>query len=314
MFKLMYLNFTDLRVKQSHVDRFKEKNINQYKIDKESPKHQYYLDYRSKLYQNHPRTQYPTDKIYEQINLTEVQNFYKDRFIDGADFDFIFVGDFKFEVIEPLIEKYIGSLVSLDRQDAFIDHGVRRTQSKDYIEYIEDDPKKATVLRIYNKKFNYKFREMIKSRLLFNILDKLLFDEVREKDNLVYSISAGKNFDQKIPIELISFYTYFNSDPKNIDIIKEKIDIEIDKIKNKDFDLQIFKDQKLALKNNYKTSGETNSFWSGALTDAKKNSLNIERISYREAMLNSITINDIVKLANYYFDENYLRSVSLVAE
>ena len=314
MFKLMYLNFTDLRVKQSHVDRFKEKNINQYKIDKESPKHQYYLDYRSKLYQNHPRTQYPTDKVYEQINLAEVQDFYKDRFIDGADFDFIFVGDFKFEIIEPLIEKYIGSLVSLDREDAFVDHGIRRTQGKEYIEYSEDDPKKATVIRFYNKKFNYKFREMIKSRLLFNILDKLLFDEVREKSNLVYSISASKNFDQKIPIELISFYTYFNSDPKNIDIIKEKIDIEINKIKNKDFDLQIFKDQKLALKNNYKTSGETNSFWLGVLTDAKQNGLNIERISYREAMLNSITVNDIVKLAYYYFDENYLRSVSLVAE
>ena len=107
MFKMLYLNFTDLRVKQNHVDRFIEKSINQYIIDKENPKHESNLDYRKKLYQDHPRTMYPTDEFFEQISLEEVQNFYKDRFIDGGSFDFIIVGDFEFETIEPLIEKYI---------------------------------------------------------------------------------------------------------------------------------------------------------------------------------------------------------------
>ena len=43
-----------------------------------------------------------------------------------------------------------------------------------------------------------------------------------------------ENFDQKIPIELISFYTYFDSDPKNVDKIKDKIDLVINKIKTKE--------------------------------------------------------------------------------
>ena len=314
MFKLLYLNFTDLRVNQTHVDRFKKVKINEYKIDKESPKYEYYLEISKKTYQDHPRTQYVTDKKFEQIDLTEVQNFYKDRFIDGGNFDFVFVGDFKFEIIEPLIEKYIGSLKSLDRNDVFIDHNIRRNQNKEYIEYVEEDPKKATVIRIYNKEFNYSYKEKIKSRLLFSILDKLLFDEVREKDNLVYSISASKNFDQKIPIDLMSFYTYFNSDPKNVDKIKDKIDLVINKIKIKDFDLQIFKDQKLALKNSYKSGLQTNGFWLNMLTDARQHNLSIERITNTDAMLKSISLNDIAKLANYYFDENYSRSVMLLAE
>ena len=224
------------------------------------------------------------------------------------------MGDFKFEIIESLIEKYIGSLKSLDRNDVFIDHNIRRNQNKEYIEYVEEDPKKATVIRIYNKEFNYSYKEKIKSRLLFSILDKLLFDEVREKDNLVYSISASKNFDQKIPIDLMSFYTYFNSDPKNVDKIKDKIDLVINKIKIKDFDLQIFKDQKLALKNSYKSGLQTNGFWLNMLTDARQHNLSIERITNTDAMLKSISLNDIAKLANYYFDENYTRSVMLLAE
>ena len=314
MFKLLYLNFTDLRINQTHVDRFKKIKINKYKIDKESPKHQYYLEFRKKTYQDHPRLQYATDKNFEQINLTEVQNFYKDRFIDGGDFDFVFVGDFKFEIIEPLIEKYIGSLKSSDRDDVYIDHNIRRNQNKEYIEYAEEDPKKATVMRIYNKEFNYSFKEKIKSRLLFSILDKLLFNEVREKDNLVYSISASKLFDQKIPIELMSFYTYFESDPKNIDKIKDKIDLVINKIKTKDLDLQIFKDQKLALKNSYKSSLRSNGFWLNVLTDARQHNLSIERITNTDAMLKSISLNDIARLADYYFDENYTRTVQLLAE
>ena len=150
--------------------------------------------------------------------------------------------------------------------------------------------------------------------MLFSILDKLLFDEVREKDNLVYSISASKYFDQKIPIELMSFYTYFEADPKNVQKIKDKIDLVINKIKTKDFDLQIFKDQKLSLKNSYQSSLQSNDFWFNVLMDARQHNLSIERITNEDVMLKSISLNDIARLADYYFDENYTRSVMLLAE
>jgi zinc protease len=149
---------------------------------------------------------------------------------------------------------------------------------------------------------------------LFSILDKLLFDEVREKDNLVYSISASKYFDQKIPIELMSFYTYFEADPKNVQKIKDKIDLVINKIKTKDFDLQIFKDQKLALKNSYQSSLESNDFWFSVLMDARQHNLSIERITNADVILKSISLNDIIRLADYYFDEKYTRTVQLLAE
>ena len=76
MFRMLYLNFTDLRIKQSHVDQFKEKEINQYNIDVSNPKHQSNLDYRKKLYQNHPRTQYADAEYLKKINLKHVQEFY----------------------------------------------------------------------------------------------------------------------------------------------------------------------------------------------------------------------------------------------
>ena len=96
--------------------------------------------------------------------------------------------------------------------------------------------------------------------------------------------------------------------------IADKIDIVINKIKTKNFDLQIFKDQKLALKNSYKSSLRSNGFWLNVLTDARQHNLSIERITNTDAMLKSISLSDIAKLANYYFDEKYTRSVMLLAE
>ena len=239
MFRMLYLNFTDLRIKQSHVDQFKEKEINQYNIDASNPKHQSNLDYRKKLYQNHPRTQYADAEYLKKINLKHVQEFYEDRFMDGGSFDFVIVGDFEFATIEPLIEQYIGSLPNTVRDDPHIDHGIRYTQNREYTEYKEDDPKKASVFRLYFKDFKFSYREKVKSYLLLGILDKLLFDEIREKDNLVYSISSSKYLDEKYPKEVTAYYIYYQSDPNNVETINQKIDILLEKIKNKDFDLKI---------------------------------------------------------------------------
>ncbi|MDA1181573.1 MAG: insulinase family protein [Proteobacteria bacterium] len=314
MFKMLYLNFTDLRIKQSHVDQFKEKEINQYNIDASNPKHQSNLDYRKKLYQNHPRTQYADAEYLKKINLKHVQEFYEDRFMDGGSFDFVIVGDFEFATIEPLIEQYIGSLPNTVRDDPHIDHGIRYTQNREYIEYKEDDPKKASVFRLYFKDFKYSYREKLKSYLLLGILDKLLFDEIREKDNLVYSISSSKYLDEKYPKEVTAYYIYYQSDPNNVETINQKIDILLEKIKNKDFDLKILDNQKLTIKNGNDSARNTNAFWLNSILNAIKFDLNIEQLTYLNTMVDSITLNEIASLAKQYFDDKYLEDVNFISE
>ena len=314
MFKLLYLNFTDLRVKQSHVDFYKDKKINQYNIDKKNPKHSKQLESRKKLFQDHPRAQYPTNEFYNKITLKSVKDFYVDRFKDGANFNFVIVGDFEFNKIEPLIEKYIGSLPQVDRQDGYIDHGIRYNLGSEEIRYEQQDAKKANVSRIYFKKFNNTYKERYKSYLLFSIIDKLFFDEIREKDNLVYSISSNKYFDQYSPIELISFYINYQADPKNVDKIDKKINSILKKIKKSDFDLKIFKDKKLTLINDYKTNLNSNYAWLSTIYKTDYNDLNLERVMNLETIINSITTREIAQLANKYFDGIYFSDIELISD
>ena len=114
------------------------------------------------------------------------------------------------------------ALPKIDRVDEYIDHGIRYTKDKHELTYKEEDHKKAVITRIYFKEFNSSIKERFKFNLLFSVADKMLRDVVREKYNLVYSITMSKYFDQFKPIEMISFYTYFASDPENVETIKKK--------------------------------------------------------------------------------------------
>ena len=142
----------------------------------------------------------------------------------------------------------------------------------------------------------------------------MLHEQVREKDNLVYSIAMNKYFDQFKPIEMISFYTYFGSNPENVETIKNKIDDVFKDIKNKNFDQQIMIDQKTVLINEFKENLRKNSYWHTLLEYSDQNNQNLERFMNIELIINSITANDISRLAKKYFNDKYFRDIQLTAE
>ena len=59
------------------------------------------------------------------MNLDKSLAFYKDRFADASDFIFVFVGSFDLPTMRPLVEKYLGSLPSLRRNEMVKDVGMR---------------------------------------------------------------------------------------------------------------------------------------------------------------------------------------------
>ena len=49
----------------------------------------------------------------DKLNYDRMLQIYKERFADGDDFEFYFVGDIDIEEATPLFEKYLGSLPAL---------------------------------------------------------------------------------------------------------------------------------------------------------------------------------------------------------
>ena len=314
LFKLLYVNFNDLRIQKHHVNLFKSEEIDQLKIQMQNPMYSFQKDFFNKFYLENPRMSYVTVEEYENINLKEVNEFYKERFQNSGDFTFAIVGDFKFDEIELLIKKYIGSLNLSNKEDTYIERNILTNPYKEKILYKEENPVKASVTRFYNKKFNNIFPNRLKNKLLISIIDKLIFNEVREKDKLVYSAGSYEFFSQKKPVGLTSILINFNSDPKNIEIINNKIDEILANISKKNFDKQIFINQKKSLIKDYEESLNSNIFWLGAIMKAEKYNESFERINFYEQIINQITLNEISKLAKRYFDENYFETTQLIKQ
>ena len=314
LFKLLYVNFNDLRIQKHHVNLFKSEEIDQLKIQMQNPMYSFQKDFFNKFYLENPRMSYVTVEEYENINLKEVNEFYKERFQNSGDFTFAIVGDFKFDEIELLIKKYIGSLNLSNKEDTYIERNILTNPYKEKILYKEENPVKASVTRFYNKKFNNIFPNRLKNKLLISIIDKLIFNEVREKDKLVYSAGSYEFFSQKKPVGLTSILINFNSDPKNIEIINNKIDDILANISKKNFDKQIFINQKKSLIKDFEESLNSNIFWLGAIMKAEKYNESFERINFYEQIINQITLNDISKLAKRYFDENYFETTQLIKQ
>jgi zinc protease len=77
------------------------------------------------LTQNHVRSQPLTPATVGRMNLARSLAFYQDRFADASDFTFVFVGSFDLQTMRPLVEKYLGSLPSLRRNEMVKDVGIR---------------------------------------------------------------------------------------------------------------------------------------------------------------------------------------------
>ena len=150
--------------------------------------------------------------------------------------------------------------------------------------------------------------------MLLAVLDKMLFNQIREKDNLVYSISSAKYFDEKVPKEMTSYYIYYTADPINVELINSKIKELLENIQNKKFDQKIFEEQKIALKKDFDAGLKTNSFWLSSILNAAKYNQNIEKLTYLNSIIDSITLREITKLAKQLFDENYFENVDFIAE
>ena len=192
------------------------------------------------------------------------------------------MGDFKINEVEAFASKYIGSLNFDNKKDNFIDHKTRVNQKRTEVSYKEEDPIKASVLRFYNKRFNNNLTQRYKAKLLMAIVDKIFFNEIREKDKLVYSIFMGEYFSQKLPIGLISIILGYDSDPKNVEVINKKIENILNEVKIKSFDKQVFVNQKKALINELKKEQNTNKYWIDSLIRADKYKENFERHAYIE--------------------------------
>jgi predicted Zn-dependent peptidase len=183
--------------------------------------------FSEKFYSNYLSTPViGTEESIKSIQLQDLKNFYS-SFYKKENMLISVCSPMKQGEVESLLVKYFGEQ---DGEAAFIltpeKTKVRKTQT---VIVPRQDLEQAHVVWAWPS-FKYGSKEVYAAAVLGNILgdgmDSRLFQEVREKANLVYGIGAGNSADRTSG----TFSIHFSTRPQNLDQAKDIILAEIEKV------------------------------------------------------------------------------------
>jgi len=259
MFQLIYLRFTQPRADATAFTVLTTQARTALANQTASPAFAFNQALTTIMGQNHPRRRVTTAATIDEWNLDKSLAFYKDRFADASGFTFVFVGSFDLPAIKPLVERYLGGLPSLHRNETWKDVGARPPTG--VIERKVEkgiEPKSQTAI-LFTGPFEYDPAHRTSLRAMTQILQTRLLETIREELGGTYSITVGGN-GQKIPNEEYQVAVQFGSDPQRTDDLIKRVFDEIEKFKTGGPTEKQLNDEKEALQREFETSSQQNGY------------------------------------------------------
>ncbi len=249
----------------------------------------------------HPRTPILTKQSIEKISLDDMQKIYTDRFSNADEFTFFIVGNVEQETVVPLVEKYIGSLPVLGRNETWINRKVEQPKGKITREIsLPLTIPKSTVFIAFAEDLKYNPYNYLGLEVIMGILDIVYTEKVREDEGGTYGVGISLSA-QKRPNQIGEGIITFDCDPVRANDLKAIIYRELDNmIANGPTRENLDK----SVNNLLKTREENklhNSYWMNMLTRYYSYGIDSNDPANYENILKSFTIKDIRKIARKMF-------------
>lgn len=307
MLQLTHLYFTDPRKDQESFQSFISKNKALYKNLLANPRYYYSDTVQRVMSRNHPRGGgLPTVEDWNKVDFDKVFEVYSDRFADAGDFTFLFVGNFKVDAIQPMLERYLGSLPSTGRKEKWKDTGVRPPDGPLTEKvYKGSEPQSIVVMR-FEKQAPYDREQAYYFNAFAEALDIKLIEVLREEKGGVYS--AGSNASaEEYPYDHYAFSISFPCAPENVDDLTQTTLNLIKELRANgpsEEDLHKIKETQRRMR---QENLKNNNYWLNALKSYYYHGEDPEKMMDYDKRVDSLSIDHIKKAANKYLDpEKYV--------
>ena len=251
---------------------------------------------------------FPGDEDFDAINYDKTYDFHVDRFADANDFFYYFVGNFDTDILEKLVETYLGSLPATDDEDEIV---VPEFRQKDvFNEFIVEkgtDPKSFVNID-WIEEVAYDREISLASSALSDVVTNKLIEKLREDEGGVYGVGARSSFSE-IPYPQLSFSIVFPCGPEKAkDLINFSLELIEDIRKNgiSDEDLEKVKESRRV---DYKENVEENSYWLSYLNNTDRYNRDPYRLYNYLDVVDALTTEDLQNIALQYLDENYFLAI-----
>ncbi|MDA0709204.1 MAG: insulinase family protein [bacterium] len=315
MFQLIYLKFMSPRADSSAFVAFEDRIRGMLQNRNLSPDAAFNDTIQVTMSQYDIRSRPFSMQVLEEMDLQKSLAIYKDRFADASDFTFVLVGNFEPEKIRPLVERYLGGLPALIRNET-----ARNVAARPPVGIVEKtvargrEPKSRTVIQFTgefewgDRLHRYRFDAMV------DVLRIKLREVLREDEGGTYGVGVrGSSWQHPEPRYNISIS--FGCDPERLDALTKLVFAQIDSMKLTPVDQSYVDKVTETDLRTRETDFKENSYWRGALRSAYEEYWDpIEVLTYADEVIRKLNLSDVQAAANRYLNtENYAR-FSLVPE
>ncbi len=264
----------------------------------------------SALYQNHPRRQPTTIASIDNINFNRSFEIYKDRFADGGDFTFFFVGNIDEKTFRPMVETYLASLPTKGRKETWTDPKINIAKtplSKNVVKGIEP---KSTVQLMYVNEFKYSRRNVFEMNALVKLLSTKLREKIREEKGGTYGVQVYPNA-SKYPKEQYQITISFGCAPEKAEELMAAALKEVeDVIQSGTDDKNLVKIKETFLRER-ETDLKENRFWLNYVSASYYNGLDLMELKQYNDWVKALTTKDLKKMAKKYIKKANLLKFTL---
>ena len=220
--QLMYLYFTDMRFDADEYNVGKQQIAAVLPNVLQTPNFKFQQEMQRTISGGNPRTVILDEKVLEQADVKVIERNYRKLFNDAAGAVVYIVGNVDPATLQPLVEKYFGSLPKGKKAFKWVDTGERIPEGRVLNEFkVDMQTPKTTVYQFYTSyDFKYSVAEKVNLTAAEYILDMIYTETLRESEGGTYGASSSISV-SKYPVDRALVRVYFDTNPSSADKLRE---------------------------------------------------------------------------------------------
>lgn len=326
LFQLIHLAFTEPRFEERALDAVRQRMIQQVRGAEASPQGVFGRRFQALYSAGDPRRAPLTVEDLQAITLEQVEQVYRDRFADPADFALFLAGNLEGEALEELIRRYLAGIGTplAGRADEPV------TDERGFLESVQDRgyelPREvvqetvrtgsepvAQVGIIFHNDYEWSRRENHRFNSLSDLLNIRLREVIREEAGGTYGVgAAGWRFREPHP--RVFMQVFFGMDPERSDELIERTFEVIEEVRREPVDEDYVERIQAQQRESYRRNLRENSYWLASLEFAVEHGRDLATIPEFPRLIDGLTAEDIRSTAERYLDaDRYLQLLLLPA-
>ena len=265
------------------------------------------------LSQNHPRALPLTPARLTQMNLDKSLAFYRSRFADASDFTFVFVGSFDLATMKPLVERYLGSLPSLNRNESARDVGMHPPAGVVERQVRSGIAPRSQVSIVFTGAFENDETHRVIARAMAETLAGNLQRTLREDLGGTYGVSVVPTFTMK-PTPQYRLAINFACDPARTESLIRSAFQVIENFKQLGPGEGQIADARVALNRDFETNSERNDYLLNRIVFKYQHGEDVNEVFDMRPFYIQLTVAAVRDAARAYLNTNRYVEVVLQPE